>query len=294
MSEKVGPNEPCPCGSGKKHKKCCGAVGAEALAAGASYDRIDRDNVIRMVAVLVEDELSAWDDHDDEGDRGGADKAGEPRAARSLEDRFWGEHRYRELPISLLSSLPHSVWSSVQSAFEDWVAFDVRLGNGERLVDRLLRKKNLRSGERALLEALKQSALRPYEVLEAHPGVSFTLRDLLEGSITVVQESSMGLSRPATGFWMARVLPCGVSGKPEVEGGVYLMPDSLRQLLLDKIVEHRGLHQLAHPGHSALDADKELPPFFNQLWLNHLLAALEEQADELAGDPPSSPSLLTP
>ena len=23
--KKVGPNEPCPCGSGKKHKKCCGA-----------------------------------------------------------------------------------------------------------------------------------------------------------------------------------------------------------------------------------------------------------------------------
>jgi uncharacterized protein YecA (UPF0149 family) len=22
---KVGRNEPCPCGSGKKHKKCCGA-----------------------------------------------------------------------------------------------------------------------------------------------------------------------------------------------------------------------------------------------------------------------------
>ncbi|MCK7579691.1 MAG: SEC-C domain-containing protein [Chromatiales bacterium] len=23
-SEKVGRNEPCPCGSGKKYKKCCG------------------------------------------------------------------------------------------------------------------------------------------------------------------------------------------------------------------------------------------------------------------------------
>ncbi|MFB6240325.1 MAG: SEC-C metal-binding domain-containing protein, partial [Gemmatimonadota bacterium] len=23
--EKVGRNEPCPCGSGKKYKKCCGA-----------------------------------------------------------------------------------------------------------------------------------------------------------------------------------------------------------------------------------------------------------------------------
>ncbi|WP_394766638.1 SEC-C metal-binding domain-containing protein [uncultured Paludibaculum sp.] len=24
-SEKVGRNDPCPCGSGKKYKKCCGA-----------------------------------------------------------------------------------------------------------------------------------------------------------------------------------------------------------------------------------------------------------------------------
>jgi uncharacterized protein YecA (UPF0149 family) len=24
----VGRNEPCPCGSGKKHKKCCGAAAA--------------------------------------------------------------------------------------------------------------------------------------------------------------------------------------------------------------------------------------------------------------------------
>ena len=25
-SPKVGRNDPCPCGSGKKHKKCCGAA----------------------------------------------------------------------------------------------------------------------------------------------------------------------------------------------------------------------------------------------------------------------------
>ena len=27
---KVGRNDPCPCGSGKKHKKCCGRAGAQA------------------------------------------------------------------------------------------------------------------------------------------------------------------------------------------------------------------------------------------------------------------------
>jgi SEC-C motif-containing protein len=30
LEKKVGPNEPCPCGSGKKHKKCCGKVGGPA------------------------------------------------------------------------------------------------------------------------------------------------------------------------------------------------------------------------------------------------------------------------
>ena len=25
--QKVGRNDPCPCGSGKKYKKCCGAAG---------------------------------------------------------------------------------------------------------------------------------------------------------------------------------------------------------------------------------------------------------------------------
>ena len=28
--KKVGPNDPCPCGSGKKYKKCCGAPGKKA------------------------------------------------------------------------------------------------------------------------------------------------------------------------------------------------------------------------------------------------------------------------
>ncbi|MBL9078818.1 MAG: YchJ family protein [Planctomycetes bacterium] len=30
LDPKVGPNDPCPCGSGKKHKKCCGKIGGPA------------------------------------------------------------------------------------------------------------------------------------------------------------------------------------------------------------------------------------------------------------------------
>ena len=32
---KVGRNDPCPCGSGQKHKKCCGRAGAGAAADAA-------------------------------------------------------------------------------------------------------------------------------------------------------------------------------------------------------------------------------------------------------------------
>jgi preprotein translocase subunit SecA len=28
-ADKVGRNDPCPCGSGKKYKKCCGATGTD-------------------------------------------------------------------------------------------------------------------------------------------------------------------------------------------------------------------------------------------------------------------------
>ena len=33
-SEKIGRNQPCPCGSGKKYKKCCGRPGAGPQGAG--------------------------------------------------------------------------------------------------------------------------------------------------------------------------------------------------------------------------------------------------------------------
>jgi len=36
--EKIGRNDPCPCGSGKKYKKCHGAAAAVAAGAGKSGD----------------------------------------------------------------------------------------------------------------------------------------------------------------------------------------------------------------------------------------------------------------
>ncbi|MDX9996312.1 MAG: SEC-C metal-binding domain-containing protein, partial [Rhodocyclaceae bacterium] len=39
MPSSPGRNDPCPCGSGKKYKKCCGATGAVRIAAPATSTR---------------------------------------------------------------------------------------------------------------------------------------------------------------------------------------------------------------------------------------------------------------
>jgi SEC-C motif len=269
MTRKVGPNEPCPCGSGKKFKKCCGAVGANALAAGASYDRKNRDSASAMVERLVEAELSYWGDEEEVAEGDGSTPSEKP--APSLEARFWGEY--------MGCALPEVAAERAEGILLDWVAFDVLQKNGERLVDQLLRRKNLRAGEKTFLEAMKHSAMKLYEVVE-DLSTSVILRDLVDGGTAVVHQHSTGSSKPTTGFWVARVVPCGVSGKPELEGAVLLMPDVFQQFLIDKVLEHRRFHALTHPGASALDADKELPPFFHQLWLKTYFSQIEKMAKE--------------
>lgn len=46
---KVGRNDPCPCGSGKKYKKCCGAAGDDPLAGAgdAVYFRLNKEIAYR-------------------------------------------------------------------------------------------------------------------------------------------------------------------------------------------------------------------------------------------------------
>ncbi|MCH9620847.1 MAG: hypothetical protein S4CHLAM20_02530 [Chlamydiia bacterium] len=48
MNEKCGRNDPCPCGSGKKYKKCCGkqkklaSRGASVISSGGGGSLLDR------------------------------------------------------------------------------------------------------------------------------------------------------------------------------------------------------------------------------------------------------------
>src|SRR5512145_1779892 len=52
-----GRNDPCPCGSGRKFKRCCGAA-SERPAAGASYTEADQARALgRLNAYSIRPEL---------------------------------------------------------------------------------------------------------------------------------------------------------------------------------------------------------------------------------------------
>ncbi len=66
----VGRNEPCPCGSGQKYKRCCGAPKSDPLELAAGRVRDAQDSAEAKVARFVRDEFGvdglnvAWDEFD--------------------------------------------------------------------------------------------------------------------------------------------------------------------------------------------------------------------------------------
>jgi tetratricopeptide (TPR) repeat protein len=51
--KKIGRNEPCPCGSGKKYKKCC--LNTSKSSIGGTFIYTDLDNLSNQVVDLIQD-----------------------------------------------------------------------------------------------------------------------------------------------------------------------------------------------------------------------------------------------
>lgn len=133
---KVGRNEPCPCGSGRKFKQCC--LGR---AAAVPFTAADREAVLVKLAdfslrsELEEERLIAstafWADW--------LDAHPEDEARRALE----------------MEESAH--------AFRTWFALDFRLAGGGTVVELMLRREaaRLSRGEREYLERTRLTYVKP-------------------------------------------------------------------------------------------------------------------------------------
>jgi hypothetical protein len=236
---KVGRNEPCPCGSGKKFKKCC----QEKQLAAPRFTREDRALALARLDEFVAEELGPEDD--------------------GAFDEFWGPLAERA------DELDDDATRESEAVFDSWFAFDCPLDDGRPAVDHFLElHSTIPAGERAFLGMLRETSMRLYEIVDAVPGVSLTLRDIFEGGEVTVRERLGSRSLSRFEWVAARVIPRGVSGEPEIEAGILHIPALLHESVRRQLASHREEFMRENPGVDIRAFYKEMPLFFHAAWVS--------------------------
>ena len=170
---RVGRNAPCPCGSGKKYKKCC--LGTDQV---GETQRARGEGVHERDARLVAD-IYQW--------------AG-PRLGKSWAAAL-GDVADESVAAQLLVG---------------WCAYHATV-DGRRVVDRFLdgRKHRLSSDDRGWLAAQRDAWLSIWEVVECEPGIGMHLQDLLSGEVREVREASGSKTLVKRDAVLARVVDHG-------------------------------------------------------------------------------------
>jgi len=149
-SAKIGRNQPCPCGSGKKYKKCCLSAGEAHAAAPSPVHERDQDLVTQLRRYAKQRFGEKW-----------------ARAARDFTDAAQA--------MQLFAPWSVYVFEIEGRPVVDWFLED--------------RDARLGAEERAWLLAQQRAWLSIWEVLEVEPGKSVTVRDLLSGEERRVHEA---------------------------------------------------------------------------------------------------------
>jgi len=252
---KVGRNEPCPCGSGKKYKKCC----FRRAPAEVAFNREQRGAAIFALDQLATTRFS--------GER------------RHAFEELWGEY------LDRLEEVPASALEASEALADAWFWFDRPLADGQLAVDALLASPHrLGAGERSWLTRMRETFMRLYEIVDVRPGTSVTLRDLVEDVRVTVRERTLSRTARRGQAIAARVIRAGSSGQPEIEISVLPIPEMIRESIARHLTEWREDFYREHPTASASAFWKLTPPFFHSAWIGAVLDPIVPQLQNTEGE----------
>jgi hypothetical protein len=254
----VGRNDPCPCGSGLKFKKCCLN---KTVASAQLYTSAERDSALsKLMRFAARSEFA--DRH---------------RAAFEV---FWGEWLSEEADKDLLNVMDSE---QVNLAYHSWFAYDFNLGTGSTLLDLFLEREmnKLSTGERNFLEGMRGSHLRLYEVLEVKTNQGFELRDLWDDRRFYVRERAATRQLVAWDLIVARIGRAG-DGETVFETLPYLFPAAVKDDLLKGLRKAHKMFMSDFPQKSIETFFKTMAPVFHKLWLERI--ALPPRPKLMTGD----------
>lgn len=233
---KTGRNDPCPCGSGKKYKKCC---------LSSTFVETGREESIRER--LVQDLLGFFK-------KNFRDRLDD---ARSI---FWGDFE----PAKYLNE---NTLRLADINFWEWVVYDhvVDEENNKTLIDLYMEEnRRLSSDEHRLLTMMKNSVISLYEVQEVFPEKGLLLKDLLLGGEYDVQEKAATRSLRKWDIFAARLLL--IDANYIMSGSVYPYPLKQKERILEDLQGSFEDYQADYPSDTLDEFLKRNSDAFSFYW----------------------------
>ncbi len=182
------------------------------------------------------------------------------------EAEVWGKHLARAEEVA------EQFWQSSEGLIDAWFWFDRPLADGRLVVDVLLASPHgLDSGVRTWLTRMRESCMRLYEIVDVRPGTSLILRDILSDTRVTVRERTMSRAARRGETVAARLVQVGLSGQPELEMSVLLIPMLIREAVVTQLTEWRDDHRRKYPNAPESAFWSLTPPFFHSAWMSAIL-----------------------
>ncbi|MBI5641036.1 MAG: SEC-C domain-containing protein [Nitrospirae bacterium] len=252
---KTGRNDPCPCGSGKKYKKCCLA---ESVSAAGREEPIQKSLVQDLLKFYHQNFAYAHED------------------ANLL---FWDNF----IPEEHLEG--HFLDIAMQNFFE-WIVFDFPIdedGN-KTLIDYYLEQnRRLSLDEHKVLIMMKNSVISLYEVQEVFPEKGLLLKDLILGGEYDVMEKAATRSLKKWDIFACRLLH--LDGKYVMSGSVYPYHLKFKRDILDDIYGEYEDYRRDNPA-AAMDEFLKLnSEIFNFYWFDIIQNPVAIKMHTSSGEP---------
>jgi len=233
---KTGRNDPCPCGSGKKYKKCCLAE---------TFVQAGKQESIRKR--LVDELLNFYKNYHQD-------------TIKDAQVIFWDDF----VPEDHLDGVAVDI--AYQNFFE-WVTFDFIIDPDENktLIDLYIEQnKKLTQDEHQVLTIMKDSCISLYEVQEVFPEKGLLLKDLLMGGEYDVKERSATRGLKRWDIFATRLLL--IDGQYIMSGSVYPYHIKFKQEIIDDLLGEYDDYLQEFPD-GTMDAFlKESGDIFNFHW----------------------------
>jgi hypothetical protein len=257
---KVGRNDPCPCGSGKKFKKCCGKEANEPVAEPSKDGGVGK-------AVLWRTSRHAT--------------AVKTSIANMLNEDLDKEEQTR------LQELDEHDWQGAQINAMEWLLAEgsIAVKGAQRNVAELLLGPGgpaFTPGQRAWIEQLRRQPLRLYDITEVLPGVGMRLCDALdtEAAPVMVYEKSGSEHAQVGNLIGVRIMQ--VDGHHEISGAAYPFSRLMNASLLAEL--HAVVEDVAVQGEKR---SHRLSAIIRRCWIAQYARSLPLPTviDSHSGDP---------